>query len=857
MKRTLLLAFVPLLVSLSSLKAQSYTTLVSEDFASGLPASLEQTGASVTFAGANATFNGVTETSRSYLRTKTTTGDFFATSFVAEVTLIHNQETIAFFGLGVGQADPGLTYEPEYPSINLRAHAEGLGDDSTHVSDDGDVTTPISLGSGTHRLRLIWNATAKTATYQFDQNYNGVTFNVDATSVVVDGSDNGFNSTNARIFFGGTGATFDDFLIQILEEPLIAISGNSLPITNGDPLPSPANHTDFGDASIAGGTVVRTFTITNAGDADLTLTGTAPNYVTLSGSGDFAVTAQPAASVAASTTTTFQVTFDPSSNGSKVAVVSIANNDDTASPFTFTIAGEVQPVSVPSALDDVVSDGGAPAADGSTSIGQYDVLRRGGFLAANGHLVFPGFLEISASAPVVTPATSSGLWKSSGGNISLLARTGTTVPNIPGATFSSLPETPGISAGGHASFLGSLSIGGSVTADNDTGVWSELGGTGLSLLLREDDDVPGLPGVKVAKFASGVYASATTGASTGEAALSVTFKGSNTKTAILRASVNGSIGVSVIAHEGTPAPGTAVSFANVAGSYSDPGRMDPQGNFVFAALTTPGNKEGIWFQPVTGGAPAKVIFAGETAPGTGGATFSRIKTPSIGSNGVIAFRASLNADGDNSGNTRNDGIWRVNASDLSGFQCILRRGDDSSVVSNLPALAKVGNPWSGWLNSNNRGAWKAWLDVNGDGNSVSPTDVHAIYTDLSGTMQLAVSQTGAAPGTAGASFASFDNPVLGGNNQFAIVGNLTGGDTTANNNQGLWKCAPNGGALSLVLRKGETIVTSEGSKIIQKIDLPSSNNTDRRWEQPVMDDAGRIIVQVTFTDGSTSHMIVL
>ncbi|HEY1082860.1 MAG TPA: hypothetical protein VGE29_11385 [Prosthecobacter sp.] len=124
-------------------------------------------------------------------------------------------------------------------------------------------------------------------------------------------------------------------------------------------------------------------------------------------------------------------------------------------------------------------------------------------------------------------------------------------------------------------------------------------------------------------------------------------------------------------------------------------------------------------------------------------------------------------------------------------------------------------------------------------------------------MQLAVRQNAVAPGTAGAVFASFDNPALGGNNQFAIVGNLSGGDTTPANNQGLWKCAPNGGALSLVLRKGETVATSEGSKVISKIDIPGSNGTDRRWEQPIMDDAGNIIVQVTFTDGSTSQIVVL
>ncbi|HEY1082859.1 MAG TPA: hypothetical protein VGE29_11380 [Prosthecobacter sp.] len=88
------------------------------------------------------------------------------------------------------------------------------------------------------------------ATYQFDQNYNGVTFTIDG-SATVDGSDNGFTTSNARIFFGGNGVVFDDFLIQVLNNPEIAPSGNSTPITNGDATPTTTDHTDFGAVSIA------------------------------------------------------------------------------------------------------------------------------------------------------------------------------------------------------------------------------------------------------------------------------------------------------------------------------------------------------------------------------------------------------------------------------------------------------------------------------------------------------------------------------------------------------------------------------------------------------------------------------
>jgi hypothetical protein len=663
--------------------------------------------------------------------------------------------------------------------------------------------------------------------------------------------------------------------------PEIAVSYSGNDVADGAAVPALANGTDFGSTPVAGGQVEHTFTITNSGTAVLTI-------ASLAVTGDFSITATPSNNVGISGgTTTFTVRFDPTATGVRTGEVSFTTNDTSETAYNFTVqgtgtgpqtfdlvnfpisntpynsgetyiytAGPTLPEPVPTTLGDVVSAGPAPGGDGSTNIGDFGLLRRGGFLADNGYLVFPGTLEIGTGSPAVTLASSSGLWKTAGGNLFLLARSGTTVPDVASAQFATLPEVPGISAGGDVSFLGTLNIGtGGVTVDNDTGLWSELGGTGLNLLLREDDNVPGLAGVKVAKFASGIYATATTGASTGQAAFSVTYKGASTKTALLRASISGAATtISVVATEGEDAPGTAVDFANLAGSYSDPGRMDSAGNFVFSAITTPGNKEGIWYQPVAG-ATSKLVFSGETAPGTSGATFLKVYRPSIGSGGVIAFRASLNANGDNSSSTRNDGIWRVDSDNPASLTCILRRGDDSSVVSNLPVGTRVGNPWGGWLTTTNRGAWKAWLDANGDFTSASPTDRHAIYADLSGTMQLAVTVNDAAPGTTGATFSGFDLPVVGGDNQYAFIGNLAGGDTVADNNQGLWKSAPNGGALTLVLRKGDVIPTSEGSKTVTKIDLPGSLQTDRRWEQPVMDNTGRMVLYITFSDGSTSQII--
>ncbi|MFC2003757.1 thioredoxin domain-containing protein, partial [Chloroflexota bacterium] len=75
--------------------------------------------------------------------------------------------------------------------------------------------------------------------------------------------------------------------------------GNAVEIADGDDTPTTTDHTDFGSADIAGGTVVRTFTIKNTGSAALNLTGTTKVVVDGTDAADFTVTTQPTSPVAA------------------------------------------------------------------------------------------------------------------------------------------------------------------------------------------------------------------------------------------------------------------------------------------------------------------------------------------------------------------------------------------------------------------------------------------------------------------------------------------------------------------------------------------------------------------------------
>ncbi|MDT8303290.1 MAG: FG-GAP-like repeat-containing protein, partial [Sedimentisphaerales bacterium] len=129
-------------------------------------------------------------------------------------------------------------------------------------------------------------------------------------------------------------------LIMAKANPNMEILGNSQIIADGDTTPSVSDDTYFGGTQ-QGNSIVRTFTIRNSGSEVLNLTGS-PDKVIITGSTDFIVTQQPTSPVAANGgTTTFEITFTPSSYGTKTATISIANNDDYKNPFDFVVQGYV------------------------------------------------------------------------------------------------------------------------------------------------------------------------------------------------------------------------------------------------------------------------------------------------------------------------------------------------------------------------------------------------------------------------------------------------------------------------------------------------------------------------------------
>ncbi len=118
-------------------------------------------------------------------------------------------------------------------------------------------------------------------------------------------------------------------------DPNISVSGNSNCIAIGDATPSLTDHTRFGDFGIV--PLTRTYTITNTGNANLTISG-----VTITGAdaADFSVTASPSSPITPAATTTFTVQFLPlGAPGIKTALVTVNSNDADDGTYTFTIDG--------------------------------------------------------------------------------------------------------------------------------------------------------------------------------------------------------------------------------------------------------------------------------------------------------------------------------------------------------------------------------------------------------------------------------------------------------------------------------------------------------------------------------------
>ncbi|QRM88539.1 choice-of-anchor D domain-containing protein [Lacinutrix sp. WUR7] len=115
-------------------------------------------------------------------------------------------------------------------------------------------------------------------------------------------------------------------------KPEINILGNATDIPDGNTAINTADDTDFGDVLISSGAQVHTFTIENTGDLVLNISSIVSNL------GDFTIGTFPT-TIAANSSTTFTVSFDPSTVGTQTATITITSDDANESTYNFNVEG--------------------------------------------------------------------------------------------------------------------------------------------------------------------------------------------------------------------------------------------------------------------------------------------------------------------------------------------------------------------------------------------------------------------------------------------------------------------------------------------------------------------------------------
>ncbi len=184
----------------------------------------------------------------------------------------------------------------------------------------------------------------------YDQGRSSVAMDADGDFVIA------WESTSQDgAFYGSAGIHAQRF-----GSPRILVSGGGQEIVDGDTSPTVIDATDFGVVK-SGAALTQTFAISNTGIATLTV-----GPIILSGphASDFSVSQPPSSPVTANGSTTFQITFAPTTTGLRSATVSFSNNDEDEHPCDFSIQGTGSGVVAPEIL---VSGNGQEIEDGDTS----------------------------------------------------------------------------------------------------------------------------------------------------------------------------------------------------------------------------------------------------------------------------------------------------------------------------------------------------------------------------------------------------------------------------------------------------------------------------------------------------------
>jgi alpha-tubulin suppressor-like RCC1 family protein len=285
----------------------------------------------------------------------------------------------AFTIQNTGNSELNLTGSP---------HVEIVGSDASHFFVKQQPESPIPVGGST----------------TFEVEFRPTSSGLKEAMISIANDDSNEDPYNFAIAGEALGP---------VDLPEIVLRGSGEDIDDGDNTPALSDGTYFGAATVASESIIRTFMISNVGDARLYLPGSPP--VTISGphASDFSIAEQPSTSVAAGGETRFSVSFVPTAEGTREAVVSIENDDSDENPYDFLIRGtgeirrDPEMVVIGNGIEIVAGDQ-TPSPEDNTDLGDASVggepLERSFTITNAG----PGVLNLDGSPTVAIGGPAAG-----------------------------------------------------------------------------------------------------------------------------------------------------------------------------------------------------------------------------------------------------------------------------------------------------------------------------------------------------------------------------------------------------------------------------------------------------------------
>ncbi|MFC1498844.1 choice-of-anchor D domain-containing protein, partial [Verrucomicrobiota bacterium] len=248
---------------------------------------------------------------------------------------IENTVAVAWLIENTGSYHPDMDMKVQHIFSERRATVGGIS-----AADVGPVEWTESLDT----IRSLSNASIMGETARTDTHYSRVTDKFGGrVSIRLSGTNEVTLWMPQREI--ETTCWFDvvDWPRSSVDPDMLVVGGDGIEIMNNDLVPDISDGTYFGEGMMLYQSRTRTFAISNRASASAELLLSGSPLVTISGVNpeDFHVSAQPAATnIPVGGSTTFDIVFNPQTDGYRSALVTIFESNDPAEPsYSFAVSG--------------------------------------------------------------------------------------------------------------------------------------------------------------------------------------------------------------------------------------------------------------------------------------------------------------------------------------------------------------------------------------------------------------------------------------------------------------------------------------------------------------------------------------